>query len=152
MKIRSLFRDFRVAAALLCLVSAAGATQLFAADAGPTTNVIVPGAGEKWAATWATGMGGTFPGSAALSFAIPNPTTDGANEQTFRMMVKPDLWGRSMRFKFSNVFGTQPVTFGRATVGLADLRRERFSRLDHVDQLQRWLDQRDHSRRPGNFQ
>jgi hypothetical protein len=34
------------------------------------------------------------------------------------MIVKPDLWGNTIRLRFSNTWGTQPVTFGRITVGL----------------------------------
>ena len=34
------------------------------------------------------------------------------------MIVKPDLWGNTMRFRFSNTWGTQPVTLGRVCVGL----------------------------------
>ncbi|HEY4782904.1 MAG TPA: GDSL-type esterase/lipase family protein, partial [Chthoniobacterales bacterium] len=40
------------------------------------------------------------------------------NNQTLRMIVKPDLWGNTIRLRFSNTWGTQPVTFGRITVGL----------------------------------
>lgn len=84
----------------------------------PIANANPPGAGEKWAASWTTAPQNTFAGSAALNFAIPNPTTDGANEQTFRMIVKPDLWGNTIRLRFANTFGNQPVTFGRVTIGL----------------------------------
>jgi hypothetical protein len=34
------------------------------------------------------------------------------------MIVKPDLWGNTIRLRFSNTWGSQPVTFGRITVGL----------------------------------
>jgi hypothetical protein len=34
------------------------------------------------------------------------------------MIVKPDLWGNTMRLRFSNTWGTQPITFGRVTIGL----------------------------------
>jgi len=34
------------------------------------------------------------------------------------MIVKPDLWSNTIRLRFSNTWGTQPVTFGRITVGL----------------------------------
>jgi hypothetical protein len=34
--------------------------------------------------------------------------------------VKPDLWGDHMRFRLSNVFGTQPVTFNAVTVALQE--------------------------------
>src|ERR1035441_4717917 len=41
-------------------------------------------------------------------FPFPNANTTGATNQTFRSIVKPDLWGNRMRFRFSNVFGTHP--------------------------------------------
>jgi lysophospholipase L1-like esterase len=43
-----------------------------------------------------------------------------ATDQTFRSIVKPDLWGNTMRFRFSNVFGSQPVTFSKVTVALQE--------------------------------
>jgi hypothetical protein len=43
-----------------------------------------------------------------------------ANNQTFRSIVKPDLWGRTMRVKFSNVFGNQPLTLNAVTLGLQE--------------------------------
>ena len=76
---------------------------------------------NKWAATWTSSPQDVFPGSTAaalVNFAFPNPTTDGANNQTLRIIVKPDLWGNTIRLRFSNTWGTQPVTFGRVSVGL----------------------------------
>jgi hypothetical protein len=76
---------------------------------------------KKWAATWTTAPQDIFKGSttpALVNFAFPNPVTDGANNQTLRMIVKPDLWGNTIRLRFSNTWGTQPVTFGRVTVAL----------------------------------
>jgi hypothetical protein len=76
---------------------------------------------KKWAATWTTSPQDVFAGSstpALVSFAFPNPTTEGANNQTLRMIVKPDLWGNTIRLRFSNTWGTQPVTLGRVSVGL----------------------------------
>lgn len=116
MKTRRNFLSALGAVALVALVSSSGSLTAWAQQA-PITNAA-PSAGEKWAATWATSIQGTFGGNAGVNFAIPNPTTDGANEQTLRMIIKPDLWGKVMRFRFSNFFGTQPVTFGRVTVGL----------------------------------
>src|SRR5204862_1489065 len=48
-----------------------------------------------------------------LAFPFPNATTTGATavSQTFRSIVKPDLWGDTMRVRFSNVFGNVPLTF-----------------------------------------
>ena len=88
--------------------------------------------GSKWAASWATSIqsayvlptaphGASVPGfnpQPDLSFPLPNATVDGAVNQSFRMIVKPDLWGRTVRIRFSNVFGTKPVTFSHAAVGL----------------------------------
>jgi hypothetical protein len=76
---------------------------------------------RKWVATWTTAPQDVFHGSstsALVNFAFPDPTTEGANNQTLRMIVKPDLWGNTIRLRFSNTWGTQPVTFGRVTVGL----------------------------------
>lgn len=90
------------------------------------------GSGQKWAASWATAIQGAYaapttPQDAAVSaydpqpdlgFALPNATTNGFSNQTMRMIIKPDLWGQVVRARFSNVFGTKPVTFGAAAIAL----------------------------------
>ena len=53
-----------------------------------------------------------------LSFALPRGDTEGATDQTFRLIVKPDLWSKTIRLRFSNTFGSRPVTLGAVTVGL----------------------------------
>ena len=68
------------------------------------------------------GLGaGPLPGNAAaqpdLRFAFPSPET-GARYQSFRLIVRPDLWGRKVRLRFSNALGTRPVTFDGVHVGL----------------------------------
>ena len=50
-----------------------------------------------------------------LEFAFPSYTV-GAQEQTFRIIIKPDLWESETRLRLTNLFGTQPVTFGSVTV------------------------------------
>ncbi|MGH6884304.1 MAG: GDSL-type esterase/lipase family protein, partial [Hypericibacter sp.] len=50
-------------------------------------------------------------------FAFPDPAA-GARDQTFRLIVRPDLWGRQARLRFSNAFGTKPVTFDGVCAGL----------------------------------
>ncbi len=55
-----------------------------------------------------------------LGFPFPNANTTGATNQTFRSIVKPDLWGNRIRVRFSNVFGNQPVTFNEVTVALQE--------------------------------
>jgi hypothetical protein len=98
---------------------------------------------QHWVATWATAPATSFvyvppvapapPGPPTtfapaniqpdLAFPFPTASTLGATEQTFRSIVKPDLWGKRMRFRFSNVFGSQSVTFDEVTVALQSLRR-----------------------------
>ena len=98
-------------------------------------------AAAHWVATWATSpasyMDYSQPGPPAfppgaptafapaqvmpdLSFPFPGGNINGARNQTFRSIVKPDLWGNQMRFRFSNVFGTAPVTFDDVTVALQE--------------------------------
>jgi lysophospholipase L1-like esterase len=96
--------------------------------------------GRKWVATWATSPATFFtyvppvapapPGPPTtfapaniqpdLAFPFPNANTSGATDQTFRSIVKPDLWGKTMRVRFSNVFGNRPVTFDGVTVALQE--------------------------------
>jgi hypothetical protein len=99
--------------------------------------------GKHWVATWATSpatfvvytapVPPVYPPGAPTTFApaniqpdlvfpFPDAATTGAtaNNQTFRSIIKPDLWGNTMRFRFSNTFGSQPVTFSAVTVGLQE--------------------------------
>ncbi|MFL5409410.1 MAG: GDSL-type esterase/lipase family protein [Myxococcales bacterium] len=78
---------------------------------------------RKWAASWTTAPQGVFQGvnaPALANFAFPftAPARPQANNQTLRMIVKPDIWGETMRIRLSNTFGTGPVTFGRVAIGL----------------------------------
>ena len=70
---------------------------------------------EKWVTSWAASTHGPYPSGNAsaqpdLRFAFPTPPA-GAHDQTFRLMLMPDLWGKRMRVRFSNAFGTRAVTF-----------------------------------------
>jgi len=87
------------------------------------------GGKKKWVASWTTAPSNTFAGSSApalVNLAFPfTPASPGvpatvpqASNQTLRMIVKPDLWGNTMRVRISNYFGTGPVTFGRVAIGL----------------------------------
>jgi lysophospholipase L1-like esterase len=96
--------------------------------------------GRHWVASWATSPATFFqyvppvapapPGPPTtfapaniqpdLGFPFPDANNAGATDQTFRSIVKPDLWGDRMRFRFSNVFGTKPVTFSAVTVALQE--------------------------------
>jgi len=80
---------------------------------------------RKWAASWTTAPVNVFKGvgsvqtAALVNFAFPPATpTPQAVNQTLRMIVKPDIWGSTMRVRLSNTWGTGPVTFGRVAIGL----------------------------------
>jgi lysophospholipase L1-like esterase len=82
----------------------------------------LPG-GQKWVATWAASVQGPYPSGNPsaqpdLRFAFPDAAV-GAVDQSFRLIVKPDLWGDRFRIRLSNTFGTQPVTFDAAYLGVA---------------------------------
>ena len=77
---------------------------------------------QKWVTSWAGSVQGPCPiGNPSvqpdLRFALPSPET-GARDQSFRLIVRPDLWGRQVRLRFSNALGTRPVTFEGIFVGL----------------------------------
>src|SRR5579863_2766162 len=77
---------------------------------------------RKWVTVWTGSVQGPYPvGNASaqpnLNFVFPSAET-GARDQTFRLIVQPDLWSRSMRFRFSNAFGTKPVTLDGVFAGL----------------------------------
>ena len=100
--------------------------------------------GSHWVATWATSPASYFVYAAPipqnqalgfsptkyalaniqpdLSFPFADAKTSGATavNQTIRSIVKPDLWGRRMRVRLSNVFGDQPLTFNAVTVALQE--------------------------------
>src|SRR4051812_26821542 len=78
--------------------------------------------GQKWVTTWTASVQGPYPPGNSLAqpnlrFAFPTPAT-GARDQTLRLIVQPDLWGRQTRLRLSNVFGTRPVTFDGVFAGL----------------------------------
>lgn len=78
--------------------------------------------GEKWATSWAASVQGPYPvgnpsAQPVQKFAFPAPEA-GARDQTFRLIVLPDIWGKQARLRFSNAFGTKPVTIDGAFAGL----------------------------------
>ena len=77
---------------------------------------------NEWSTSWAASVQGPYPvGNPSAQpdqrFAFPMPAA-GANDQTFRLVVRPDLWGRQARLRLSNAFGTRPITFDGIFVGL----------------------------------
>ena len=88
----------------------------------PDAKAQAPGRGEKWVASWAASPHGPYPSGNPSAqpdlSAVFETAADGAVDQTFRLIVKPDLWGKSARLRLSNVFGSRPVTFDDVFVGL----------------------------------
>jgi len=77
---------------------------------------------QKWVTSWTGSVQGPYPignpsAQPDLRFAFPSPET-GARDQSFRLIVRPDLWGRQVRLRFSNALGTRAVTFDGIHVGL----------------------------------
>jgi lysophospholipase L1-like esterase len=78
--------------------------------------------GEKWVVSWTGPVQGPYPiGNPSAQpdqkFVFPEPA-EGARDQTFRLMVRPDIWGRQARIRLSNAFGKKPVTFDGVYAGL----------------------------------
>jgi len=95
------------------LLAFIGVARVFAADLSSH---------QKWVSTWAASSQGPYPlgfpvAQPELRFAFPVPSS-GATDQTFRLIVKPDLWGHRMRLQFANVFGTQSVRFDEVFLGM----------------------------------
>ncbi|MEO8053495.1 MAG: GDSL-type esterase/lipase family protein, partial [Acidobacteriota bacterium] len=79
-------------------------------------------ADARWVASWTAAVHGPYPsgnavGQPDLHFVFPEPF---ANDQTFRLIIRPDLWGRRVRLRFSNVFGSQAVSFDNVFAGLQE--------------------------------
>ncbi len=77
---------------------------------------------EKWVTSWAASAQGPYPTGNALvqpdlRRVFPAPEA-GAKDQSFRLIVGPDVWGREARIRLSNAFGTRPVTFDGVFAGL----------------------------------
>jgi lysophospholipase L1-like esterase len=80
-------------------------------------------AGRKWVATWAASPHGPYPSGNAsaqpeLKAAFPDPA-QGAVDQSFRLIVKPDLWGDRFRIRLANTFGSQTIQFDQIYVGVS---------------------------------
>jgi lysophospholipase L1-like esterase len=119
-------------AAAGCLVLAAPALAVTPLQERPGTTQQDDGP-APWVAAWTTSPQGVYP----LGYAVAQPGPLGevapgveqplleyafpdeqAQDQTLRMVVHPGIGGDVWRVRLSNRFGTQPVTFGRATAAL----------------------------------
>ena len=77
---------------------------------------------QKWVTAWAGSVQGPYPiGNPSAQpdqrFAFPSAET-GARDQSFRLIVRPDILGPQARIRLSNALGTRPVTFDNIYVGL----------------------------------
>jgi lysophospholipase L1-like esterase len=77
---------------------------------------------QNWTAAWTASSQGPYPvgfptAQPEMKFAFPVPER-GASNQSFRMIVRPDVWGARARIRLSNVFGTRPITFDGVFIGL----------------------------------
>src|SRR5712671_4333575 len=93
---------------------------LLAAFAAPAAPADAPG--WKWVVSWAGSVQGPYPvgnpsAQPDMKLALPSPEA-GARDQSFRMILKPEIWGREARLRFSNALGTKPVTFDDVFVAL----------------------------------
>ncbi|HVW85563.1 MAG TPA: GDSL-type esterase/lipase family protein [Bryobacteraceae bacterium] len=75
---------------------------------------------DSWVACWTASPHGPYPAGNAvaqpdLHAVFPG---GGATDQTFRLIVRPDIPGQRIRLRFSNVFGSQPVTFDEVYAGI----------------------------------
>jgi lysophospholipase L1-like esterase len=96
---------------------------LAAALPKPVEAAPLPVAAEPYFVTaWAASAQGPYPvGNATaqpeLRFAFPD-AAKGATDQSFRLIVRPDIWGKQARIRLSNAFGSKPVTFDSVHIGL----------------------------------
>lgn len=78
-----------------------------------------------WTAAWSASAQGPYPygretAQPDLTSVFPNPL-QGAYDQSFRMIVRPDIWGSETRIRFSNFHGSNSVTFDDVFIGLQDM-------------------------------
>ena len=91
--------------------------------AGTALNLTAaPPSGTKWITAWTGSAQGPYPSGNAtaqpnLSRVFPPPES-GARDQSFRLIVKPGVWGGQTRVRLSNAFGTRPVTFDGVFVAM----------------------------------
>lgn len=76
----------------------------------------------KWITSWIGSVQGPYPAGnpsaqPLLSGVFPQPH-QGACDQSFRLIVRPDLWGPQVRIRLSNALGTQAVRFADVYVGV----------------------------------
>src|SRR5437763_5382242 len=107
-----------------CIVARCHASTLivasFIALSGLLTHHEANAGSTKWAASWAAAAQGCYPfGAQPLQPDLRKVFRfQGAFDQTFRLIIRPDLWGNAIRLRFSNAFGDRDVSFDNVFVGL----------------------------------
>src|SRR2546428_9233312 len=106
-----------VIASLVLLLVASLAPVIAAAQSAPR-----PPSTQKVGVAWAGPVQAPYPignpsAQPDLNVAFPSEMT-GARDQSFRLVLKPEIGGREARLRFSNTLGTKPVTFDAVFVGL----------------------------------
>jgi lysophospholipase L1-like esterase len=76
----------------------------------------------KWVTSWVGSAQGPYPignpsAQPLMSGVFPQPEL-GAHDQSFRLIIRPDIWGAQTRIRLSNALGTQNVTFADVYVGV----------------------------------
>lgn len=77
--------------------------------------------GQKWVAAWTAPVHGPYPAGNPVAQPVLDRVFDaqrGATDQTFRLIVRPSVWGQRVRLRFANTFGAQPVMLDDLYVGL----------------------------------
>ena len=77
--------------------------------------------GQRWVTAWAAAVHGPYPAGNPVAQPVLDRVFDaqrGATDQTFRLIVRPSLWGQRVRLRFANTFGTLPVTLDDLYVGV----------------------------------
>lgn len=112
----SVWRTAAVAVLLACLcLSTAPAAQSRKRGTPPPPPA-------SWTTAWIASVQGPYPSGNAslqpdLKQVFPSAET-GARNQSFRLIIRPDVWGVRVRLRLSNALGTRPVTFDDVFVGL----------------------------------
>lgn len=88
----------------------------------PALLAAAPAFAQNWVPAWTASAHGPYPvgnptAQPELKFAFPDAQR-GAVDQSFRMIVRPDIWAGRARIRLSNAFGTKPVTFDGLHIGL----------------------------------
>ena len=77
---------------------------------------------DHWTAAWSASAQGPFPHGRETAQpelgGIFMPPEHGAYNQSFRLMVRPDVWGHEARIRLSNAHGDRPVTFDGTHLGM----------------------------------